>query len=73
MRASNVRKRRTDTAKLPLGDYPSQFERSSPMKVHSTLSGGLASRDMLEGLQQELAFPVEEYETPADCRSRGDA
>ena len=73
MRASNVRKRRTDTAKLPLGDFPSQLERSSPMKVHSTLSGGRATLDMLDGLPQELAFPVEEYETRLDCGSGGDA
>ena len=33
------------------------------MKVHSTLSGGRATFDMLDGLPQELAFPVEEYET----------
>ena len=32
------------------------------MKVHSTLSGGRATLDMLDGLPQELAFPVEEYE-----------
>ncbi len=33
------------------------------MKLHSTLSGGRATLDMLDGLSQELAFPVEEYET----------
>ncbi len=33
------------------------------MKVHSTIFGGLATLDMLDGLPQELAFPVEEYET----------
>ena len=33
------------------------------MKVHSTLSGGRATLDMLDGLPQEPAFPVEEYET----------
>ena len=32
------------------------------MKVHSTLSGGRAALDMLDGLAQELAFPIEEYE-----------
>ena len=32
------------------------------MKVHSTISGGPASLDMLDGLPQEPAFPVEEYE-----------
>ena len=29
------------------------------MKVHSTLSGGRAALDMLDGLAQELAFPIE--------------
>ena len=33
------------------------------MKLHSTLSGGRAALHMLDGLPQELAFPVEEYET----------
>ena len=33
------------------------------MKVHSTLSGGRATLDMLDGLPQEPAFPVAEYET----------
>ena len=33
------------------------------MKVHSTLSGGRATLDMLDGLPQEPAFPVEEYES----------
>ena len=33
------------------------------MKVHSTISGGRATLDMLDGLPQEPAFPVEEYET----------
>ena len=33
------------------------------MKVHSTISGGLATLNMLDGLPQELAFPVEEYHT----------
>lgn len=33
------------------------------MRVHSTISGGHATLDMLDGLPQELAFPVEEYET----------
>ena len=28
------------------------------MKVHSTISGGLATLDMLDGLPQEQAFPV---------------
>ncbi len=32
------------------------------MRVHSTIAGGPASIDMLDGLSQELAFPVEEYE-----------
>lgn len=32
------------------------------MKLHSTLSGGRATLDMLDGLAQEPAFPVEEYE-----------
>ena len=32
------------------------------MKVHSTISGGPATLDMLDGLPQELAFPVEEYQ-----------
>ena len=32
------------------------------MRVHSTIAGGLATLDMLDGLGQELAFPVEEYE-----------
>ena len=32
------------------------------MKLHSTLSGGRAALHMLDGLPQELAFPVEEYE-----------
>ncbi len=32
------------------------------MRVHSTISGGRATLDMLDGLGQELAFPVEEYE-----------
>ena len=32
------------------------------MKLHSTLAGGLANLDMLDGLPQEPAFPVEEYE-----------
>ena len=32
------------------------------MKVHSTISGGRATLDMLDGLPQEPAFPVEEYE-----------
>ena len=32
------------------------------MRVHSTISGGLATLDMLDGLPQEPAFPVEEYE-----------
>ena len=33
------------------------------MKVHSTIAGGLATLDMLDGLPQEPAFPVEEYQT----------
>ena len=33
------------------------------MRVHSTISGGSATLDMLDGLRQEPAFPVEEYET----------
>ena len=33
------------------------------MKLHPTLSGGRATIDMLDGLSQELVFPVEEYET----------
>ena len=33
------------------------------MKVHSTISGGHATLDMLDGLPQEPAFPVEEYQT----------
>lgn len=33
------------------------------MKVHSTISGGRATLDMLGGLPQEPAFPVEEYHT----------
>lgn len=33
------------------------------MRVHSTIFGGPATLDMLDGLPQELAFPVEEYET----------
>ena len=33
------------------------------MKVHSTISGGLATLDMLDGLPQEPAFPVEEYQS----------
>ena len=28
------------------------------MRVHSTISGGRATLDMLDGLPQELAFPV---------------
>ena len=32
------------------------------MRVHSTISGGLATLDMMDGLPQEPAFPVEEYE-----------
>ena len=32
------------------------------MRAHSTLSGGLATLDMLDGLPQELAFRVEEFE-----------
>ena len=28
------------------------------MRVHSTISGGLATLDMLDGLPQELAFTV---------------
>ena len=33
------------------------------MRAHSTLSGGLATPlDMLDGLPQELAFRVEEFE-----------
>ena len=32
------------------------------MKVHSTISGGRATLDMLDGLPQEPAFPAEEYE-----------
>ena len=32
------------------------------MKLHSTLSGGRATLDMLDGLAQEPVFPVEEYE-----------
>ncbi|MXY42655.1 MAG: aminopeptidase P family protein [Dehalococcoidia bacterium] len=32
------------------------------MKVHSTISGGPATLDMLDGLPQEPAFPDEEYE-----------
>ncbi len=28
------------------------------MSVHSTISGGRATLDMLDGLRQELAFPV---------------
>ena len=28
------------------------------MKVHSTIAGGLATLDMLDGLLQELVFPV---------------
>ncbi len=33
------------------------------MKVHSTIAGGRATLDMLDGLPQEPAFPVEEYLT----------
>ena len=33
------------------------------MKVHSTIAGGLATLDMLDGLPQEPAFPVEEYQS----------
>jgi len=33
------------------------------MKVHSTIAGGRATLDMLDGLPQEPAFPVEEYQT----------
>ncbi|MDE2715418.1 MAG: aminopeptidase P family N-terminal domain-containing protein, partial [Chloroflexota bacterium] len=33
------------------------------MRVHSTISGGRATLDMLDGLPQEPAFPVEEYQT----------
>ncbi|MYB50373.1 MAG: aminopeptidase P family protein [Dehalococcoidia bacterium] len=33
------------------------------MTVHSTISGGRATLDMLDGLPQEPAFPVEEYQT----------
>ena len=33
------------------------------MKVHSTISGGLATLDMLDGLPQEPAFPAEEYQS----------
>ena len=32
------------------------------MKLHSTLSGGRATLNMLDGLAQEPAFPAEEYE-----------
>ena len=28
------------------------------MKVHSTISGGLATLDMLDGLSEEWAFPI---------------
>ena len=46
------------------------------MKVHSTIAGGLATLDMLDGLPQEPAFPVEEYQSRLtavrDCmRKRG--
>ena len=33
------------------------------MKVHSTITGGLATLDILDGLPQEPAFPVEEYQS----------
>ena len=44
------------------------------MRAHSTLSGGLATLDMLDGLPQELAFRVEEFEArlaPAFRAGRG--
>ena len=33
------------------------------MKVHSTIAGGPATLEMLDGLPQEPAFPAEEYQT----------
>ena len=41
------------------------------MKVHSTISGGLATLDILDGLPQEPAFPVEKYQSRLTAVRRG--